>query len=135
MLDRSTVTSWLNAYIGAWKTYDPQAIGDLFSENATYYYTPFSEPVHGRSAIVASWLEEPDKAGTYDGHYEPIAIEGNYAVTNGRSRYFKEDGSTLRAEWDNIFVLRFDDDRRCIEYHEWYMEHPIGKGTATEITE
>lgn len=124
MVNKTTVRAWLDSYVHAWKTYDPQAIGDLFNENAIYYYTPFSEPLRGRSAIVASWLEEPDTAGTYDGHYEPIMIEGHSAVTNGRSRYFKDDGTMFRTEWDNIFILRFDDDGRCIEYREWYMERP-----------
>ncbi len=124
MLDRAKVTAWLDAYVRAWKTYDQQAIGDLFSEDATYAYTPYSEPIRGRAAIVASWLEEPGAPGTYDGHYEPIVIEGNRAVSNGRSRYFEQDGSTLKAEWDNIFVLRFDDEGRCTEYKEWYMERP-----------
>ncbi len=124
MLDRASVTVWLDAYVHAWKTYDPKAIGDLFSENATYAYDPFSEPIQGRAAIVASWLEQPDTPGTYDGHYEPILIEGDRAVTNGRSRYFELDGSTLRAEWNNIFVLRFDDEGRCTEYREWYMQRP-----------
>jgi SnoaL-like domain len=134
MLNRAIVTAWLDAYVRAWKTYDPQSIGDLFSENAIYYYTPFSEPLRGRSAIVTSWLEEPDTPGTYDGHYEPIAIEGNCAVTNGRSRYFKKDDSTLRTEWYNIFVLRFDEDGRCFEYREWYMERPKNQSVATETT-
>lgn len=124
MLDRASVSAWLDAYVRAWKTYDPQVIGDLFSENATYAYTPFSEPIQGRAAIVASWLEEPDATGTYDGHYEPILIEGDRAVTNGRSLYFEQDGSTLKAEWNNIFVLRFDDEGRCTEYREWYMRRP-----------
>ena len=125
MLDRASVTVWLDAYVHAWKTYDPKAIGDLFSENATYAYDPFSEPIQGRAAIVASWLEQPDTPGTYDGHYEPILVEGDRAVTNGRSRYFEQDGSTLRAEWNNIFVLRFDDEGRCTEYREWYMQRSI----------
>lgn len=124
MVDRASVAAWLDAYVRAWKTYDPHAIGDLFSENATYAYNPFSEPIRGRVAIVASWLEEPDTPGTYDGHYEPIMIEGDRAVTNGRSLYFDQDGSTLRAEWNNIFVLRFDNEGRCSEYREWYMQRP-----------
>src|SRR6266516_1155319 len=124
MIDRASVTAWLDAYVDAWKTYDPQAIGDLFSENATYAYDPFSEPIHGRAAIVASWLKAPDAPGTYDGHYEPIMIEDDYAVTNGRSLYFEQDGYTLRAEWNNIFFLRFDDEGRCTEYRAWYMQRP-----------
>ena len=122
MLEPATVQRWLDAYVSAWKSCDPQAIGDLFSENAIYAYNPYSEPVHGRAAIVASWLEETDAPGTYDGHYEPIIIEGDRAVANGRSLYFEQDGTTFRAEWNNIFVLRFDDDGRCSEFREWYMQ-------------
>jgi len=123
MLDNATVSAWLDTYVHAWKTYDPQAIGALFSEQATYAYDPFNKPVRGRAAIVAFWLEDRDDPGTYDGHYEPIMIEGNRAVTNGRSLYYKQDGS-ISAEWDNIFVLRFDDESRCVEYREWYMKRP-----------
>jgi len=123
MLDNATVSAWLDAYVHAWKTYDPQAIGALFSDQATYAYDPFNKPVRGRAAIVAFWLEDRDDPGTYDGHYEPIMIEGNRAVTNGRSLYYKQDGS-ISAEWDNIFVLRFDDEGRCVEYREWYMKRP-----------
>lgn len=131
VVDRATVAAWLDAYVYAWKSYDPQAIGDLFSADATYSYAPYSEPLHGRAAIVASWLEEPDAPSTYDGHYEPLVIEGDCAVTNGRSRYFDEDGATVRAEWDNIFVLRFDGEGRCAEYREWYMERPREAETAS----
>ncbi len=123
MLDNATVSAWLDAYVHAWKTYDPQAIGALFSDQATYAYDPFNKPVRGRAAIVAFWLEDRDDPGTYDGHYEPIMIEVNRAVTNGRSLYYKQDGS-ISAEWDNIFVLRFDDEGRCVEYREWYMKRP-----------
>ena len=124
MLDKATVTAWLDAYVRAWKTYDAQAIGDLFNENASYAYTPFRVPLHGRAAIVGSWLEERDAPGTYDGHYEPVLIEGDRAVANGRSRYFEQDGITFKTEWDNIFFLRFDEEGRCLEYREWYMELP-----------
>jgi hypothetical protein len=124
MLDKATVTAWLDAYVRAWKTYDAQAIGDLFNENASYAYTPFSVPLHGRAAIVASWLEERDAPGTYDGHYEPVLIEGDRAVANGRSRYFEQDGTTFKTEYDNIFLLRFDEEGRCLEYREWFMERP-----------
>lgn len=124
MLDKATVVAWLEAYVHAWKTYDPQEIGYLFSEDATCAYSPFSEPLHGRTAIVASWFEQKDAPGTYDGDYEPIVIEGNRAVTNGRSQYFESDGTTLKTEFDNIFVLDFDDAGRCTAYREWYMERP-----------
>lgn len=123
MIDHTSVAEWLNAYVHAWKTYDPQAIGNLFAADATYSYDPFDEaPVRGRDAIVAHWLEYRDPPGTYDAHYEPIAVDGNVAVANGRSHYFDADGKTERRVFDNIFVLRFDDQGQCVEYREWYME-------------
>lgn len=124
MADSTSVAAWLNAYGEAWRTYDPQAIGNLFSADAAYYYGPYDEPVRGREAIVASWLEHRDAPGTYEGRYVPLAVEGDLAVANGRSRYFESDGTTLKTEFDNIFVLRFDGDGRCTEFREWYMERP-----------
>ena len=66
-LTKERVAAWLAAYARAWETYDPDTIGDLFTEDATYDYHPFEEPVRGRLAIVASWLENKDVPGTYEG--------------------------------------------------------------------
>ncbi len=125
-MDRAQAQQWLDAYVHAWKTYDPQDIGALFAEDAVYHYDPFGAPVRGRDAILASWLEEDrrDPPGTYDAHYAPLVIEGQVVVTNGRSRYYEADGATLVREYDNLFVVRFDGDGRCAEFREWYMQRP-----------
>ena len=65
-MEKSAVVKWLAAYVKAWKSYSPEAIGALFTEDATYSYYPFEEPVRGREAIVASWLNHQDPPGTYD---------------------------------------------------------------------
>lgn len=124
MINKASVTAWLQAYIQAWKSYDEKAIGELFSENVIYSYHPYRESVRGRDAIVDLWIKDSDPQGTYDGYYEPLLIEGDRAVTHGRSSYFEEDGKTLKTEFDNIFVLQFDEQGRCAEYSEWYMERP-----------
>jgi hypothetical protein len=121
-LTKETVTAWLRAYVRAWETYDPDEVADLFTEDAAYAYHPFDEPIRGRLAIVASWLEGKDPAGTYDGRYEPVAIDGNIAVANGRSRYFKDaTKADLDREYDNLFLIEFDDHGRCRSFREWYM--------------
>lgn len=125
MIDRASVADWLNNYVQAWKTYDPQAIAALFAENARYSFHPFDSGdaiVVGRDAIVANWLDNQDKPGTYDAHYEPVAVDGDTAVANGRSSYFEDDGKTLKRIFDNVFILRFDADGRCTEFREWYMQ-------------
>ncbi|TMC44017.1 MAG: nuclear transport factor 2 family protein [Chloroflexi bacterium] len=121
-LAKDTVAAWLRSYVQAWLTYDPDAIGALFADDASYTYHPFDEPVRGRVAIVASWLEGKDAPGTYEGSYEPVAIDSDLAVVNGRSRYFKDASkSELDLEYDNIFLIQFDDRGRCRSFREWYM--------------
>jgi hypothetical protein len=121
-VERAAVVDWLNAYVHAWETYSPEAIGALFSEDATYSYHPYDEPVRGRVAIVASWLKDPAPPGTYEGSYEPIAVDGDVAVVQGRSRYFKDSARTeLIKEWDNIFVIHFDEAGLCSSFSEWYV--------------
>jgi hypothetical protein len=127
MINNESVSLWLSNYVEAWKTYDPETIRNLFSEDAHYYYSPYSEPVEGREAIVASWLENRDKTGTYTGDYRMIASNGNLAVANGHSVYFGEDGKTPVREYDNIFVMEFDDTGRCSLFKEWYMKKPDSK--------
>jgi hypothetical protein len=122
MIDHVIVTAWLEKFVAAWKSYDAEAIGSLFSEDARYYYSPYQEPVVGREAIVASWLEDADTPGTYDAHYAPIAIDGLTAVVNGHSQYFRKGSKIVENEFDNIFVLRFDEQGHCTEFREWYMK-------------
>jgi hypothetical protein len=119
-MDHQQVDRWLEAYVAAWKSYDREAIGALFSDDVRCWYHPYDDPVVGREAVVESWVGEKDAPGTYNGDYHCLVAEGDNAVSRGRSRYFKLDGS-LEGEFDNIFFLRFDGDGRCSEFREWYM--------------
>jgi hypothetical protein len=122
-MNRTSVGNWLERYVDAWRTYEPAKIRDLFSENATYLYSPYDEdkPLRGREAIVASWLENQDAPGSWQADYAPVAVEGNVAVARGRTRYVQPDGS-LQREFANLFLIEFDDDGRCSRFTEWYMQ-------------
>jgi hypothetical protein len=129
-VDTQAVADWLDGYSRAWGTYDPDEIGTLFSADAVYYFEPFEEPARGRQAIVAAWLEDRDEAGTYEGSYHPLLVAGDQAVARGSSRYFNTNGS-VRAEFENLFLLRFDTGGRCAEFREWYMRKPETGGAGT----
>jgi hypothetical protein len=122
-VDSRAVAAWLDRYSQAWGTYDPEEIGALFSADAVYFSDPFTEPLRGREAIVADWLEDRDEPGTYEGSYRPVLVAGDQAVARGYSRYFNTNG-TVRDEFDNLFLLRFDGDGHCAEFREWYMRKP-----------
>ena len=118
-MTRDDVQRWLDAYVAAWRSYDPEAIGDLFSEDVSYAYQPYRGPVIGRAAIVADWLESPDEPGSWEAHYEPYAVDGDRAVSVGTSRYVAED-----KLYHNVFLLRFDDEGRCAEFVEYWRLRP-----------
>ena len=120
-MDHKQVQQWLDKYIEAWRTYEPEQIRDLFSEDAVYFHSPWDEDSYsrGREAIVADWLKQPDAAGSWEARYAPVAVEGNIAVAQGRSIYNLPEGI---RKFDNIFVLHFDDKGRCSRFTEWYME-------------
>jgi ketosteroid isomerase-like protein len=112
------VNRWLAAYIGAWRTYDPDAIADLFAEDATYRHRAWDSPIEGRAAITADWLDNPDDPGAWRAEYEAWVVEGDRAVATGTSRYDDADGL---ATYHNVFQLEFDSDGRCRAYTELYV--------------
>jgi ketosteroid isomerase-like protein len=117
------VQRWLDAYVEAWRTYDAETIGALFAPDATYRYHAYDEPLTGRDAIVANWVDDPDAAGSWSARYEPYAVDGDRAVAIGESRYFEPDGS-LRTIFYNLWTLRFDDEGQCLDFVEYYNELP-----------
>jgi hypothetical protein len=125
-MHREELANWLERYVQAWKTYNPQAIGDLFSEDAEYRYQPWDEPVRGRDAIVASWLEPDrlDAPGSWEASYEPVAVEGNSAVASGRSVYYREGTTDIEREYHNVFIMRFHANGKCSSFTEYYMKKP-----------
>jgi ketosteroid isomerase-like protein len=120
-MDEAGVQRWLDAYLDAWRTYDPAAIGELFSEDAEYRYHPWDEPVIGRAAIVGAWLGDQDEPGSWSAEYRPWLVSGENAVAVGVSRYVAEDGQTVEREYHNVFLCRFDGDGRCREFTELFL--------------
>ncbi len=131
-MDRSAVQDWLDRYVEAWKSYDPDQIASLFAENATYRYHPYDpddEVTRGRDAIVRDWVEPEgnastrDAPGTYDAHYETYAVDGDRAVAFGTSSYWTDASrSKLDRIYYNVFLLRFDDDGRCVDFTEYFLK-------------
>jgi len=131
-MDHGTAKDWLDRYIAAWVSYDPSAIGDLFTEDVSYRYHPSDEPTVGRDAVVASWLGEPtgqeastrDAPGTYQASYAPVAIEDDVVVAIGTSTYFTAPGGPVDRIYDNCFLMRFDGSGRCCDFTEYYVKRP-----------
>ena len=123
-MDETTVARWLERYVEAWSSYDPDEIGDLFAEDAVYRYHPWDEGadvVRGRGDIVASWLGDRDRPGSWTASYRPWLVADDRAVAVGVSRYLAEDGESVEREYHNVFLLTFDGEERCSEFTEHFL--------------
>lgn len=122
-VNHDQVQGWLDDYISAWRTGDPGAIQALFAEEASYSYRPWDSEkttVNGREKIVGSWLENPDDPSSWEATYAPYAVDGDRAVALGTTTYSAVDDHPERT-YHNAFVLRFDDDGRCVAFNEFYV--------------
>lgn len=131
-MDHDTAQNWLDRYVAAWKSYDPDEIADLFSEDVCYRFYSYADWIVGRDAVVASWVAEDtdgqgstrDEPGTYDAHYAPVAIDGDVVVATGTTTYSETPGGLVTHVFDNCFVMRFDAEGRCREFTEYYTKRP-----------
>ena len=128
-LTHADVQAWLDRYVEAWQSYDAEAIGALFAEDAAYRYQPWGEPTVGRDAIVHDWLnpggsaDGRDKPGTWSARYEPWAVDGRRAVVVGETAYFTDASQAVEEKryWNN-WLIEFDDAGRCRSFVEYYMQ-------------
>jgi SnoaL-like protein len=111
------IDTWMVRYLEAWTTNDPAAIGLLFTDDAVYRPTPFSEGWRGRNAIVAGWLDRKDETGDWTFRHEVLCDSPNRGVVRGWTGYPR-----LGADYSNIWLVEFAADGRCREFIEWWVE-------------
>lgn len=126
-MTRDDVQAWLDRYVAAWMAYDATAIGDLFTDDAEYRYHPWDEPVRGRDAIVADWLNpggdpaKRDQPGTVDCQYACYAVDGGRAVAIGETVYRDVPGGPTTRRYENAWLIEFAPDGRCRSFVEYFM--------------
>ncbi len=118
-MDREQVAEWVERYVRAWRTNEPDDIARLFAEDATYATGPFDQPWRGREAIVAGWLARKDEPGTWTFRSEVLATSPEGGVVRGWTTYPAD-----QQEFSNIWLIALDGDGRCSALTEWWVERP-----------
>ena len=118
-MGQDAVEKWVQGYVRAWESNDPEDIARLFTEDAWYLTAPSRSPWSGRDQIVQGWLERKEKPGTWRFRFETIGSSGTLFFVRGWTEYPQEGEA-----YDNLWVLRLEGDR-CSEFTEWWMKRPI----------
>lgn len=118
-----TTTRWMQGYLEAWSSNDPDQIGALFTEDAEYFTDPFGEPWRGRPGIVAGWLENADEPDSFTFEWSPLAITPDVSIVQGVTRY--ANGPV----YSNLWVIRFAPNGLARQFIEWWMDQAKPSGS------
>jgi ketosteroid isomerase-like protein len=115
-MDRTAVEKWVTDYERLWRTPGTNALGEVFTLDASYSPSPWATALEGLEAIAEFWDAErkgPDEE--FELTAEVVALEGNIAVVRVAVDY----GEPLHARWRDLWVLTFAADGRCAAFEEW----------------
>lgn len=124
-MDRARVEAWIEAYELAWRTPGVEALGELFTADASYSQGPYQDPVVGLPAIGRMWEAQrdgPDEVFRMD--TEVVAVDGDTAVVRAEVWY----GDPVTQEYRDLWVVRLDDEGRCTWFEEWPFAPPSRRG-------
>ncbi len=117
-MDRSSVGTWIEGYLQAWSSNDPEDIARLFTDDADYHTAPHREPWSGTEDIVEGWIGRKDEPGNWRFRHEILALAGDLAFVRGWTDYLEPP-----QRYSNLWVIRLADGGRCSEFTEWWMEY------------
>ena len=119
----SDVNSWMDLYVRAWSSNEPDDIRALFTEDAIYNTRPHDTNAwRGHDAIVREWSgDSSDKPEDWTFEWTLLGRDGDTAFVQGVTTYLNGDPT-----YDNLWVLRFAKDGRVSEFTEWYMARKSG---------
>jgi hypothetical protein len=111
---------WLQRYATAWRDNDLSLAAGLFADDVEYSFDPFQQPIKGRHAVLEYWRE------AFAGQRELLLSVRLWAATADAAAAewwaaFERDGTDLTLSAS--LLLRFDDEGRCVELHEHWLQH------------
>jgi hypothetical protein len=118
-VDREQLNDWVEGYVRAWESNRPEDIGDLFTDDARYFTAPHRPPWTGREGIIEEWLDRKDEPGDWSFRWEIRAVCDDMGFVRGWTSYPQEG-----HDYSNLWEITLDDDGRCSEFVEWFMDIP-----------
>lgn len=115
------LNTWMDGYVDAWTTNDPDSIAALFAEDAVYDPQTAGGEWDGVDEIVTHWTEIDDDPDNFEFQWFAIAENDEMAVVRANTRYHSPP-----LTYRNLFVIYFNDDGLCRDFTEWYIEEDQG---------
>lgn len=111
------VSDWVDGYVKAWRSTDPEDIAALFADDAESHEWPYETAWIGLKEIVSGWqAREAWQEGGWSFEWELLAINGDTFAVKGVGTY-RELG-----RFDNLWVVTLDEAGKCTVLRMWNNE-------------
>ncbi len=116
---REHFDSWLRSYGDAWEQRDSGAAVQLFSEDASYHWTPFDPPLVGHAAIAAELSAVTAAQCDIDFSYEILSVDAERGVAAWTARFRRLD-TRAAVTVEGVLSAEWDDGGGCRCFREWW---------------
>lgn len=105
---------WLDGYIRAWQSKDPDDVRAIFTDDAEYWFRPDDpKPIRGVDAIVAMWAEPESPDPQHD--LRVLIEDERLGIITGTIVYPGHES------YANLWEVHLAPDGRAHRFVEWYM--------------
>ena len=114
-MDEALVERWIEGYLKAWRTNDPEDIGRS---------SPRRPVLHGATpGAVAGASGHHRRVDRTEGRAGPVGLPSRDRGSGRRCglRPGLDRLSGQPTAYSNLWVIRLDQDGRCSEFTEWWM--------------
>ncbi len=114
---------WMDAYGASWVAQRPEDKKSIFTEDATYMYTPFHPLIRGMKNILSYSGNSARLQKDVEFHYQVLAVTEEY----GLCRWFAAATwreTEQRIRFDGIYQVFLNDDGKCYRFDEWWHSDP-----------
>jgi ketosteroid isomerase-like protein len=118
-MTETDLEKWLDSYGRAWENRDPEAAAALFSQDVSYFETPFGEPARGRDGVRDYWANATRNQADISFSYAIVSVTGRQGIARWSARITRVSTS-ITVTLDGIFLLEFEDGGLCRELREWW---------------
>jgi hypothetical protein len=120
-MDAISFKSWLDAYGRAWIARDAESAASLYTDDATYQVTPFTERHRGRAAILDYWRGVCETEQDIQFSYEILGVTANYGIAHWWASFSRVPPG-LPTKLDGIFLITLNSEGLCHSLREWWVK-------------
>ena len=109
----------------AWEKRDPDAMLELFGDDAEYRIDPFMEPLTGANAIREHWNALVAEQVHIDFDVERVWVTGRTVLANWHAA-FTRDATGERVRVRGFSTVELDDAGRIARMRDWPVRRAVG---------